>query len=231
LSSEAEAALQNGIPRGVLRIGALESVAATRLPPILSRYHRSFPDVRIELATGTTGALIAKVIGGEVEAAFVAEPFTADDLETLPAFVEELVLITPRGCRPIRAPKDVGHTTLIAFASGCSYRRRLEGWLGSTGVVPEHVMEFASYHAIVACVAAGTGIAVVPRSIVRVARVKGEVAVLPLPLAVSKARTFLAWRRGHQSVALDATKREIRRDDRGPSAKGGKRVHPERRRA
>jgi DNA-binding transcriptional LysR family regulator len=231
LSSEAEAALQNGVPRGVLRIGALESVAATRLPPILSRYHRSYPDVRIELMTGTTGALIAKVIGSEVEAAFVAEPFTADDLETLPAFVEELVLITPQGLRSIRTPKDIGHTTLIAFANGCSYRRRLEGWLGSAGVVPEHVMEFASYHAIVACVAAGTGIAVVPRSIVRVARVKGQVAVLPLPLTVSKARTSLVWRRGHQSVALDAMKREIQRSDRGPIARGGKRSHPERRKA
>jgi len=231
LSSEAEAALQNGVPRGVLRIGALESVAATRLPPILSRYHRSYPDVRIELITGTTGALIAKVIGGEVEAAFVAEPFTAEDLETLPAFVEELVLITPRGFRPVRTPRDIGHTTLIAFANGCSYRRRLEGWLGSAGVVPEHVMEFASYHAIVACVAAGTGIAVVPRSIVRVARVKGEITVLPLPLAVSKARTSLVWRRGHQSVALDAVKQEIQRGDRRPAGRGGKRANPERHRA
>jgi hypothetical protein len=57
------------------------------------------------------------------------------------------------------------------------------------------------------------------------------VAVLSLPLAVSKARTFLAWRRGHQSVALDAMKREIRRDDRGPSARSDKRAHSERRRA
>ena len=220
LSSEAEAAMQNGVPRGVLRIGALESVAATRLPPILSRYHRAYPDVRIELVTGTTGALIAKVIDGEVEGALVAEPFTPNDLETLPAFVEELVLITPRGFRPIRTPKDIGHTTLIAFANGCSYRRRLEAWLGGAGVVPERVMEFASYHAIVACVAAGTGIAVVPRSIVRVARVKGEITAWPLPLAVSKARTVFVWRRGHQSVALDAMKVELRRGGRGRVLRG-----------
>src|SRR5215471_13093981 len=108
LSSEAEAAIRSGAPHGVLRMGALESVAATRLPPILSRYHRAYPDVRIELVTGTTGALIGRVLDDEVEAALVAEPFTADDLETLPAFVEELVLITPQGFRPIRTPKDIG---------------------------------------------------------------------------------------------------------------------------
>ena len=38
LSSEPEAALRDGIPGGTLRLGALESTAATRLPPILSRY-------------------------------------------------------------------------------------------------------------------------------------------------------------------------------------------------
>src|SRR5262245_20146960 len=209
LSSEAEAALQNGVPRGLLRMGALESVAATRLPPVLSRYHRTYPDVRIELVTGTTGALIARVLDEEVEAALVAEPFTANDLEMMAAFVEELVLIAPRRFPPIRRPRDIGHTTLIAFANGCSYRRRLEAWLAGAGVAPERVMEFGSYHAIVACVAAGTGIAVVPRSIVRVSRVKGEITAHRLPVAVSKARTVLVWRRGHESAALAAMKVEL----------------------
>src|SRR5215470_10489555 len=48
LSSEAEAALRNGAPSGTLALGALESTAATRLPPILARYHRAYPDVRID---------------------------------------------------------------------------------------------------------------------------------------------------------------------------------------
>ena len=48
LSSEAETALRNGKLRGTLRIGALESTSATRLPRILARYHRLYPDVRID---------------------------------------------------------------------------------------------------------------------------------------------------------------------------------------
>src|SRR5688572_18347324 len=53
LSLEAETLLRDGTPRGTLRIGTMESTAASRLPPILSRYHRTYPDVRIELVTGT----------------------------------------------------------------------------------------------------------------------------------------------------------------------------------
>jgi DNA-binding transcriptional LysR family regulator len=211
LSSEAEAALRNGVPAGAFQIGALESTAATRLPPILSRYHRSYPEVRLELVTGTTGALIAKVMKHEVEAAFVAEPFTADDLEGDPVFCEELVLISPKSFRKIKTPSDIGRTTLIAFATGCAYRRRLEAWLGGAKVVPERVMEFSSYHAIVACVAAGAGIAIVPRSVIRVSVAASGVATHALPSAVSKARTFFVWRQGHQSIALDAMRAEVGR--------------------
>jgi DNA-binding transcriptional LysR family regulator len=214
LSSEAEAALRTRTPAGTLQIGALESTAATRLPPILSCYHQRYPDVRIELVTGTTGALIAKVVNHEVEAAFVAEPFTANDLETEPVFSEELVLIAPKGFPKIQTPKDIGHTTLIAFATGCSYRRRLEAWLGTGKVVPERVMEFGSYHAIVLCVAAGAGIAIVPRSVLHVSLGERHVRVYPLPAAVGKARTCLVRRPGHQSIALGALRAELRRDKR-----------------
>ena len=155
LSSEAQAALSNGAPRGVLRIGSLESTAATRLPPVLARYHLAYPEVRLELVTGTSGALVTRVLNGDIEAAFVAEPFTAQGLDTQLAFNEELVLIAPKGFAEIRTAKDAAHLPVLAFAAGCSYRRRLETWLGRAGIAPERVMEYGSYHAIVACVAAG----------------------------------------------------------------------------
>jgi DNA-binding transcriptional LysR family regulator len=79
-------------------------------------------------------------------------------------------------------------------------------------------MEFGSYHAIVACVAAGAGIAIVPRSVLRAIATKGEVAAYPLPARVSKARTLLVWRQGHRSTALDAMRDELWRTGRQPIA-------------
>lgn len=212
LSDEARAALKANVPQGVLRIGSLESTAATRLPPILSRYHLRHPKVRLELVTGTSGALVNKVLNGEVEAAFVAEPFPTVDLEMELAFTEELVLITPRSYpRNIRSPKDIGPSTVLAFTTGCSYRRRLEAWLGRSNVVPERVMEYGSYHAIVACTAAGSGIAVVPRSVLRTVGAEEQVSVHGLPVKVANAKTMLIWRKGHQSSPLDALRQELRR--------------------
>jgi DNA-binding transcriptional LysR family regulator len=220
LSSEAHAALRDGAPRGALRIGSLESTAATRLPPLLSRYHLAYPEVRLELVTGTSGALVGKVLNGEIEAAFVAEPFTAQGLEMQLAFTEELVLIAPKGYPVIRNAKDAAHLPVLAFASGCSYRRRLEAWLGRGGIAPGRVMEYGSYHAIVACVAAGSGIAVVPKSVMRAVRLEGEVRASPLPQDIAAAKTQLVWREGHRSAALEALKKMFSATSAAPATPG-----------
>jgi DNA-binding transcriptional LysR family regulator len=211
LSAEAQAALQEGKPRGIFRIGTLESTAAARLPPVLSRYHLAYPEVQMELVTGTTGALVKRVLDRDIEAAFVAEPFTTDGLAMQAAFVEEIVLITPKSYPRIKSPKDLGRSTVIAFAAGCAYRRRLEDWLARDKVVPDRFMEFGSYHAIVACVAAGAGIALTPRSVLRTIPDVGEIAIHPLPAGVAKARTQFIWRKDHASTALTALRAALRR--------------------
>src|ERR671930_1735010 len=210
LSSEAHAAVKGHAPHGLFRLGTLESTAATRLPPVLARYHRAYPAVRLELVTGTSGALVDKVLRDEVEAALVAEPFAAKNLEMQHAFTEELVLITPKGHPRVTSPKDLGERIILGFTTGCSYRRRLEAWLGRSSIVAERVMEYGSYHAITACVAAGSGIAVVPKSVLRTTGVDGQVAVHPLPAKVANARTMLVWRRGHASAPLAALREALR---------------------
>jgi len=209
LSAEAQAALKGHAPQGVLKIGALESTAATRLPPVLARYHRDYPAVRLELVTATTGALVDKVRREELEAAFVAEPFAAGSLQTQHVFTEELVLVTARYHPRVAAPGDLASRTVLAFPTGCSYRRRLELWLGRSHLAAERVMEYGSYHAIVACAAAGAGIAVVPKSVLRATGMEAQVALHPLPPKIAQAKTMLVWRRGHQSVPLEALRKAL----------------------
>jgi DNA-binding transcriptional LysR family regulator len=209
LSSEAESALRSGKPAGILRIGTMESTAAMRLPSLLSQFHRHYPDVQIELVTGTSGALIDRVHRLDIEAAFVAEPFIATGLEEQPAFNEELVLISPKTAAPIKTAKDLKGKTIIAFAAGCSYRRILEDWLGKEGLAPERIMELASYHAIVACVAAGSGIAIVPHALLSTLRVENEVNISSLPQRFARASTCLVWRKSHTSASLEALRAQI----------------------
>jgi len=49
LADEARHAVRADRPSGRLRLGTMESVAATRLPGLLARYHQQWPDVALEL--------------------------------------------------------------------------------------------------------------------------------------------------------------------------------------
>lgn len=201
LAEEAEGELRSEVPAGTFRLGSLESTAGSRLPPVLSRYHKLYPGVVVELVSGTTGALLKRLEAFEVEAAFVSQPFSATGFESLAVFEEELVLITARSVASVTRPGDLAGTTLIAFAQGCSYRRLLEQWLGKGGVVPSRSLEFSSYQAMIACVAAGTGFAIVPLSVLKALRATADVRQHALPERIRANRTHLVWR-GTPSVAL-----------------------------
>ena len=117
-------------------------------------------------------------------------------------------MLTPRGHRPIREVRDIALSTLVAFERGCAYRTYIEKWYMEHGVRPARVLELGSYHAIVACVAAGAGVAVAPRSVLGLAADASNIAVHDLP-DIGTIETLLVWRRGHFSSALNALKQTL----------------------
>lgn len=203
MADAAEQALRSGAVRGVLRLGSLESAAGARLPPVLSAFHARYPDVSVELQTGTTAALLRMLERFEVEAAFVSEPFDQGRFTAAPAFEEELVLITAKGAAPLRRASDLAGRTVVAFPNGCSYRHRLTQWLAEAGLAPGKLLDLGSYHAIVACVAAGTGIGIVPAEVLDHAVLGQSVQRHPLPARLRVNRTQLVWS-GEPSAPLQA---------------------------
>jgi DNA-binding transcriptional LysR family regulator len=206
LSTEAEAALTDGKPRGSFRVGTLESTAASRLPTVLSRYHALYPDVQVELVTDTTQGLLDRLLEYEIEVCFVAGPVSHVALNTVPVFSEQLVLVSPESFPSVTRVDEITGRTVIAFQVGCAYRRYLEDWMLEVGITPGGVLETSSYHVILACVAAGTGFAAVPRSVFDAVAVKGEFQVHPLPGPASSVDTSLAWRSDYTSTKLEALK-------------------------
>jgi DNA-binding transcriptional LysR family regulator len=203
LSDEARAALAGDAPRGLLRLGSLEATAASRLPGLLAQFHRDHPAVRLSLQTGTNDALTAAVAERRLDAAFVAEPPALAGLAHAPLFKEKLVLVSHPDHPRIRRPEDAVDDTVLAFPEGCAYRRRLLRWLGDTRRPGVGVLDLGSYHAIVACAAAGVGIGVLPESVLDTL---GHTAVArhALPRAVGQLVTPLVWREGEDTATLRA---------------------------
>jgi DNA-binding transcriptional LysR family regulator len=224
LADEAVDELRTGKPQGVFRLGSLESTAGSRLASVLSGYHARHPGVVVELVTGTTALLLNRVRNAEIEAAFVSEPFSAPELQALPVFHERLVLITPPGFGTIHNAQDLGGLTMIAFAHGCSYRRRLDEWLGSENAIAERVLEFGSYQGMIACVAAGTGFAIVPHSVLGALQAADKVRQHALPERIAANCTHLVWR-GEASLALEGLI-ALLRDDAGDEVAAARASEP-----
>jgi len=195
LAQEAKlSVMADGVPRGALAIGSMETTAAARLPRLLADFHQRFPDVELTIETGPTEHLVQRVVDYKLDAALVGGDVEHPALERRPVFDEELVLITTKSHAPVAAPRDVADAMLLAFRTGCSYRKRLELWLQSGGVVPRRTLEFGTFEGIVGCVAAGMGVSLMPRVLVEQRGLRDSVGLHTVPSRYGRIQTMMVWR-------------------------------------
>ena len=207
LAEEARQALQPSQPQGRLRLGAMESTAASRLPGPLAQFHGQWPGVALELSTGASQGLLDRLRAHTLDAVLIAwPPGQPSDpaLDAVPVFCEELLLALPADHAPISGPQEVQPGTLAAFERGCSYRHIAQQWLAAR-TPPLQWLELGSYHAILACVAAGNCVGVVPRSVLELARTPPALHLHPL----QSVDTLLVRRAGYRSAALDALQQAL----------------------
>ncbi|MEQ5836205.1 LysR substrate-binding domain-containing protein [Marinobacter sp. NFXS9] len=206
LEEEARHVVSGGVNGGTLRIGSMESTAASRLPSVLAGYHAGFPETRLELTTGPSRPLLEKVRAGQLDCAFIALPPSFENASALedlgltcrPLWREDLRLLLPAhesGCDQVA---DIQTRSLAAFPQGCTYRSMAETLLGIAGSTTWRVQEMASYHAMAACVAAGASVALLPESVLALTRTPSDCKALP----AGQADTLLVWREGYNVPAF-----------------------------
>jgi DNA-binding transcriptional LysR family regulator len=207
LSREAMlAARDDGEPKGPLAIGSMETTAAVRLPPLLGEFHRRFPAVQLTLKTATTADLVAGVLDGALDGAFVAGPIEHADLTSTIAFREELVLVTTRRfstLAALRAGTPESGPTALVFRTGCTYRQRLEQVLSDFGWPSAARFELGTLDGMIGCVAAGVGVTLLPRAVVERSELHKDVSTHAIDTPWSHVDTLFIQRRGaHQYSAL-----------------------------
>jgi DNA-binding transcriptional LysR family regulator len=193
-------------PRGALRVGTLETTAAIRLPQIVAQFGSRHPEVDLSLVTGTTGNLTKQVLAYQMDGAFVAGPSLNPEIADEKIFVEELVVLTsPRIIDLKELARSGDEIKILVFREGCSYRTRLEQILHDKGVRKIKVMEFGTLDGILGCAAAGLGITMLPKALLRTAEARNKVGVHALPANVARVETiFIRRRDGFVGPALAA---------------------------
>ena len=182
--------LADGQASGVLRIGSMETTAALRLPPLLAQLRRQHPGIDLELSAQPTASLLAELMAGQVDCAFVNGAAPQLELQSWPVFREELVLVSGQPLERFPTPQEFCASVFLAFRQGCSYRQRVELLMASQGVGAVRIMELGMLDTILGCVAAGMGYALLSRSLVESQQQRFDVHWMALP---GKIGAELAW--------------------------------------
>lgn len=193
LAEEARQALHPAKPGGILRIGAMEATAASRLPQLLPRFHAHCPEVSLTLITQPTRQLTHQVLNAALDCALVSLPenaSTPDNLAWVPVFQEQLVMVLPDDRRRLR---------FAAFADGCTYRTLGEAFLAQSGDAEIEIQEVNSYHSMLACVASGGYAGILPQSVLDTLTLPAAYQLRP----AGQALTQLIWRKDYASPALE----------------------------
>lgn len=184
--------LERDMPSGRVRVGAMETAMALRLPPILADFHSRYPDVGIELRTGPSAELVTSLLEGRLDCAFVAGPLEHRRLHVFKVFSERLVLVSAQPLTRMPSTETLLSATFLAFRQGCSYRQRIELLLAAQGVSATRIVEFGTLDAMLGCVAAGMGYAVLPSATVEAHRERFAIHALALPDTTAEVDTCFA---------------------------------------
>jgi DNA-binding transcriptional LysR family regulator len=195
LEDARRAVADDGTPKGLLSLGTLETTAALRLSPALAAFAGRYPDVELALRTGTTCELIDDVLERRVDGAFVCGPVNHPDLAEEVVFREELAILTAPGIASAEKLLRTGEVKIVVLRTGCSYRQRFEDLLARRGVAVVRRLEFGTVEAILGCVAAGIGIALLPKALIGAVWPLGRVRVHSLPRTISHVETVFVRRR------------------------------------
>jgi len=214
LAREARVALKSSAGGGVLRVGTMESTAASRLPPVLKHFANRQPEVQVSLTIAASRELIASVISGDVECAFVGLPpkqmqqewhstKSLGGLRATTVYTERLFLVLPCGHPPLNGPGDVQLEPLAALEPGCTYRNVAERWLGLGA--PVRTFEVSSYHSIIANVLGGNAVGVIPESVLNMLNCASDVRTHE----IANVETVLVTKSDYASDIFDAFRNAV----------------------
>ena len=153
-----------GLLRGNLRIGVIQSFSRTQLPPVLGQFLLLYPGVKITVEEMTATAIEAALAAGSLDLGIAFAPALSDDIELEPFLQEELVLVVRRthrlaGSGPV-AMRELNNEAVVMLQQSFSTRRLIDRHFELAGAYPNVLCETNSMHIMLATVAE-TGLATI----------------------------------------------------------------------
>jgi DNA-binding transcriptional LysR family regulator len=156
---------------GVVRLWANTSAVTQFLPLDVSAFVQANPGIRIELEEQNSSQVVLAVLDGRADCGIFADRTPALGLEVMNYREDRLVLVVPRGHalarrRALRFEEAVEYD-FVSLPRGTSLAQRLQSETEALGRRLKMRIQVRSFDAMCQMVAAGMGVAILPRDAIR----------------------------------------------------------------
>jgi len=193
----AEIAARRGMIQGRLRLGLPTFGSAILFAPLVASFRALYPGISIELREQGSVSLQQAVLAGELDLAVALKP-VPDTLHWHPVRDEPLVALLPHD-HPLEGQEslrlaDLRESSFILFERGFALNDLIENACRRRGFTPREAARSGQPDFIVALVAAGLGVALLPRLMVQ-GRITTPVASALVAEPDLRWQAGLVWRR------------------------------------
>lgn len=177
----------NGFARGMkgsVRVLANSSALNGFIVPSLGRFLSSHPNVNILLEERASGTIEAAIAGGEADIGILAGRVESTVLTAVPYASDELIVVAPIA-HPVASHRSLRFAAILDLDLVCMSRNSsnfqfVRDTAKLIGRLPNVRIHAHTFDAVLSLVAAGVGVAVVPRSVAQAAVGEGQVAQITL---------------------------------------------------
>jgi DNA-binding transcriptional LysR family regulator len=184
---------------GHLRLWANPSAFGGFLPELLADYARRHPAVKLDLEDALSEDAVRAVSAGAAELAVIGDNTPTEGLEASVCDVDELVLVAPEGhalaqANSVDFARALDHD-FVTLARSASLTRKISAGAEGCGRALRIRVQVRSFDAMCRMVAAGLGLAVLPRAGATLYAQAMGLKVLGLDGLESRRRLLLVMRR------------------------------------
>jgi DNA-binding transcriptional LysR family regulator len=183
---------------GHLRLWANPSALGGFLPTVLAAYAVQHPEVRIDLEDAMSEDSVRAVAVGTAELAVIGENTPSEGLHSFVCEVDELVLLVPHGHAlaaggPVDFARALDHD-FICLGRSASLTRKISGAAEAVGRHFRLRVQVRSFDVMGRMVAAGLGLAILPRAGALLYADALKLQVVPLTGFDAQRKLLLAMR-------------------------------------
>jgi LysR family cyn operon transcriptional activator len=194
-----------GLQRGSLSIGVIQSFSRTLLPPILGSFLSQYPKVKVSVEELTANEIEHRLAAGTIDLGIGFASLKLDDTEVEPVLEERLLLVVSSrhqfAGRKSVAMAELDRQPMTLLGTDFSTRRLIDGYLAAAGATPEVACETNSMEIMLGAVSCGNVATIIPERGLRLGE-SMDLRAVPLIDPVPVRTSALLWpRHSYRTIA------------------------------